>query len=334
MPHAIGVMKFTDLEAAAARLMSGGERRVEQRVAVDVPVQAVISHPQGLSARLCEAVVEDLTPSAASLRTTGPLKKGWLVKMHVPIGSTKVEVRGRIVRRRTVTTEAGVRHLHRVELTAFDPSALQPVVEPSDPPNSTIDLQCREEPMTPRNSFTLGDPRTATANSLLAVLGASARIEGRFEIEESIEVQCEIAGDMQVGGTVTIGERGVVSADISTVNAIIRGRYDGDLKATGSVEIAVTAQVSGTIEASEIAIARGAVFTGSIKHIEAAIAATAVQAQTASVASQTPVVFETERQVPVSRLPLADVANTRDQGPEFDSLNPQELLNAQGRPLA
>lgn len=316
-------MKLRDLEAVAARLISGTERRVEQRFAVDIPVQAVISHPNGTSAMLREVLVEDLTEHGASLRSAQPVGRGWLVKMTLPIGATRLEVRGRVVRHRTERSAGVVSHIHRVEFTTFDSSAVQPVPAQTTPATVEVataareivatDLSPRSEPMTTRNVFTAGDARAASANSLLTVFGGSARIEGRLEIAESIEIQCQVAGELEVGDTLTIGEQGEVSADVSTVNAVIRGRYEGDLKASGSVEITATAHVAGSIQANEIAIAKGAVFTGSIARVEAA---EAVEAKGAGVAARTPSapLIDSERQMPVSRLPLADVGNRASRG--------------------
>jgi cytoskeletal protein CcmA (bactofilin family) len=110
--------------------------------------------------------------------------------------------------------------------------------------------------------------QVASNGKLLTILGTSARIEGKFQIAESIEVQCEITGELNVGGTLVIGDRGRVAADVSTVNAVIIGSYTGNLKASGSVEIAASGRVSGTVESNELVIAKGAVFTGSVAHIE------------------------------------------------------------------
>ena len=105
---------------------------------------------------------------------------------------------------------------------------------------------------------------TTQSPAILAVRGGSARLEGKFDIEESIEVQCELKGELNVGGTMIIGERGAVSADVKTVNAIILGTYSGNLVASGSIEIAASGRVSGTLESNELVIAKGGIFTGSV----------------------------------------------------------------------
>jgi cytoskeletal protein CcmA (bactofilin family) len=373
-------MKITDLEAVAAKLIPGRDRRSEQRSAVSIPVKAVISHPSGKSAMVREAVVEELTQQGASLSCMLPVKKRWLVKMTVPLGPAKLELRGRVVRHETRNTEAGVVHVHGIDFVDADAETLdalaihcgwrteagdervsthepprvptppsiiskipQPllrtpkedirdasvetvsdvsapgvhfvpdvIVESAPDTNRTPATRFpfhREFPMTTRNTFGVQD-RSASDNPLLTVLGGNARIDGRFVIEESIEVQCQISGELQVGGTVVIGERGEVSADISTVNAVIRGRYEGNLKASGSVEIAASGQVSGSIESNELVIAKGAIFTGSVSRVQPAIAE---QSETVTVASKTQpaIVFDAERPVQVARAALADLPNTR-----------------------
>ena len=83
---------------------------------------------------------------------------------------------------------------------------------------------------------------------LLTVLGESARLEGKFTIGESIQIECEVVGEINVEGRLVIGDKGVVRADVNTVDALIRGHYEGKMVATGNVEITSTGRVSGNIE--------------------------------------------------------------------------------------
>ena len=62
---------------------------------------------------------------------------------------------------------------------------------------------------------------------LLTVMGISARLEGKFNITESIHIECEVAGEINVDGMLVIGDRGVVKADVHTTDAIIMGQYEG-----------------------------------------------------------------------------------------------------------
>ncbi len=102
---------------------------------------------------------------------------------------------------------------------------------------------------------------------LLAVLGSSARLEGKFTIADSIEIECEVAGEINVEGKLVIGENGIVRADVHTVDALIKGQYQGDMVATGDVEITDTGRVSGNIETDSLVITKGGFFNGNVSKI-------------------------------------------------------------------
>ncbi|HUP89834.1 MAG TPA: glycosyltransferase, partial [Longimicrobiales bacterium] len=108
-------------------------------------------------------------------------------------------------------------------------------------------------------------PRPAdAAASLLSITGSGARIEGRFDIANSIEIECEVTGELNVGGKLVIGRNGNVAADVRTVDALILGSFTGNLSASGSIEIASTGRVSGNVETPEFVIGKGGVFTGNV----------------------------------------------------------------------
>ena len=102
---------------------------------------------------------------------------------------------------------------------------------------------------------------------LLAVLGSTARLEGKFTIADSIEIECEVAGEINVGGKLFIGEHGIVRADVHTVDALIKGQYHGDMVATGAVEITDTGLVSGNIKTDSLVISKGGFFNGNVSKI-------------------------------------------------------------------
>jgi cytoskeletal protein CcmA (bactofilin family) len=102
---------------------------------------------------------------------------------------------------------------------------------------------------------------------LLTVLGESARLEGKFTIQESIQIECEVAGEINVEGRLVIGDKGIVRADVNTVDALIRGHYEGKMVATGNVEITSTGRVSGNIETDSLVISKGGLFNGNVSKL-------------------------------------------------------------------
>jgi cytoskeletal protein CcmA (bactofilin family) len=103
--------------------------------------------------------------------------------------------------------------------------------------------------------------------TLLTVVGEQAKMEGKFEITDSIQIECEVGGELNVGGKLVIGEKGVVNANVQTVDAIIMGQYDGNMVATGNVEITSTGRVSGNIQTDSLVISKGGFFNGNVTKI-------------------------------------------------------------------
>ena len=115
----------------------------------------------------------------------------------------------------------------------------------------------------PQTNTDGGKPAT-----LLTVVGEHARMEGKFDIADSIQIECEVGGELTVGGKLVIGEKGVVHADVRTVDAIVMGRYDGNMVATGNVEITATGRVSGNVETDSLLISKGGFFNGNVLKIK------------------------------------------------------------------
>jgi cytoskeletal protein CcmA (bactofilin family) len=110
--------------------------------------------------------------------------------------------------------------------------------------------------------------------TLLKVVGDTAKMEGKFQIADSIQIECEVDGELRVGGKLVIGEKGVVNATVETVDAIILGHYNGNMTATGNVEIAATGRVRGNIKTDSLVISKGGYFKGNVVKINEEPAAT------------------------------------------------------------
>ena len=110
-------------------------------------------------------------------------------------------------------------------------------------------------------------PRSSAPMTLLAIGGQRARLDGRFEITDSVHVECEVSGELFVGGQLVIGEKGVVKADVQTLDAVVHGVYEGNLVATGTVEIAATGRVTGNVQTDSLVISKGGFFNGNVEKI-------------------------------------------------------------------
>ena len=108
------------------------------------------------------------------------------------------------------------------------------------------------------------DGNSSVPSTLLTVTGNAAKLDGKFDIADSIQIECEVGGELKVGGKLVIGESGSVHADVQTVDAIIHGQYEGNIVATGSVEVTATGRVHGNIETNSLVISKGGFFNGNV----------------------------------------------------------------------
>ena len=125
----------------------------------------------------------------------------------------------------------------------------------------------RKEPQKAAVPQVVTNGHSAAPITLLAVSGETAKFEGKFEVADSIQIECEIGGELRVGGKLVIGEKGVVNANVETVDAVIMGHYDGNMTATGNVEITATGRVSGNIKTDSLVISKGGFFNGNVMKI-------------------------------------------------------------------
>jgi cytoskeletal protein CcmA (bactofilin family) len=122
----------------------------------------------------------------------------------------------------------------------------------------------RKTPQANGNGHAQENGGAAHPITLLTIVGDSAKREGKFDIADSIQIECEVGGELNVGGKLVIGEKGVVTANVQTVDAVIMGVYEGNMAASGNVEIAATGRVSGNIRTDSLVISKGGFFNGTV----------------------------------------------------------------------
>lgn len=105
------------------------------------------------------------------------------------------------------------------------------------------------------------------SRTLLTITGDSAVVEGKFRVSKSIEIDCEIKGQLDIDGLIVIQKSGYVNADVKTTDAQIIGKYEGSMEASGNVEIKETGIVSGNIKTDSLIINKGGIFSGNVTRI-------------------------------------------------------------------
>ena len=103
------------------------------------------------------------------------------------------------------------------------------------------------------------------ASGPATLISEGCRIEGTVTGDGDFLINGEVEGDSNLGGCVTVAERGVWKGTLRANTVIVAGTVDGDIDASGSVEIMSTARIAGTVSGEAIAVAEGAVVQGVMK---------------------------------------------------------------------
>ncbi len=99
--------------------------------------------------------------------------------------------------------------------------------------------------------------------SISTFLGADSRIEGTLEFQGTIRLDGRVKGNIfSNSGTLIVGEKAVIQADIRVDSIIVMGEVSGTIDAQKKVEVYPPGRVNGDIEAGVISIEPGGVFTG------------------------------------------------------------------------
>ncbi|MBZ5578651.1 MAG: polymer-forming cytoskeletal protein [Acidobacteriia bacterium] len=99
-----------------------------------------------------------------------------------------------------------------------------------------------------------------------SLVGCTVRIEGRIFCDQDLFVDGEVKGSIELPDhTLTIGAHAKVTASIQAHSVVIIGQSQGDIQASGRVELRSLARHEGDIRTSRIAIQDGAYFKGTIE---------------------------------------------------------------------
>ena len=100
-------------------------------------------------------------------------------------------------------------------------------------------------------------------SSVSTLLGSDANIEGTIEFQDTIRLDGNVKGKIYGNdGTVVIGEKAIVEAEIVVDIAIIMGEVNGTIDAKKRIEVYPPARVVGDIQAPTVLIESGVMFDG------------------------------------------------------------------------
>ncbi len=105
--------------------------------------------------------------------------------------------------------------------------------------------------------------KSKKAASISTFIEAGVSIEGTITFSNTIRIDGKLKGKITGnGGTVIIGEKGEMKADINAAVVVIMGQIKGTVVASERIEIYPPARVIGDIQSPVVSIESGVVFIG------------------------------------------------------------------------
>ena len=101
-----------------------------------------------------------------------------------------------------------------------------------------------------------------TDKGFYTMIGEGAIFEGTIIIPHGIRIDGTFKGKIEAGEVLTIGNNGVVEADIKAKNIIIGGKVSGNIIADERVELETRASLVGDLRTRDLVINEGALFHG------------------------------------------------------------------------
>lgn len=100
-------------------------------------------------------------------------------------------------------------------------------------------------------------------------IGSGSAFEGRLASSGSIRIEGRVSGSVHSKGDVSIGEKGIVEADIKARNIVIAGSVSGNVHATEKLTIKPNGRLNGDILTALLEINEGARYEGNSRMIPA-----------------------------------------------------------------
>jgi cytoskeletal protein CcmA (bactofilin family) len=96
-------------------------------------------------------------------------------------------------------------------------------------------------------------------------LGKSFTVRGEITGSEELFLDCAVEGTITVAESrVIIGPNAIVRADLQVQDAILLGKVDGNITASGKVELRQTGVLLGNVTASRLSIEDSAAMRGQV----------------------------------------------------------------------
>ncbi len=104
----------------------------------------------------------------------------------------------------------------------------------------------------------------AKTNGAETIIAHGVRVEGDFISESDILIEGEVVGSIKTTGDLRVGDQAQISGTVTSQNAFISGRVEGNVSIVDRLEISSGAVIVGDLSTTVISISAGAKLNGTI----------------------------------------------------------------------
>jgi cytoskeletal protein CcmA (bactofilin family) len=101
-------------------------------------------------------------------------------------------------------------------------------------------------------------------SEIKAFLGPGSHFEGKLLFHEIVRIDGTFRGEVTSKDTLIVGETADLQAEVEVGNLILSGRFRGNVKASGRVELRAPAQVEGSIETPALVVEEGVLLNSTV----------------------------------------------------------------------
>ena len=117
-----------------------------------------------------------------------------------------------------------------------------------------------KRPITPADP---SRPAQANGTRMTTVLTSDCEFKGALAFSGELELHGRLEGTIESeGGALTVGEQALIKAEIRVNDVLINGKVQGNIYATGRIELRGKAEVYGDLYSNRLAMDDGVVFVG------------------------------------------------------------------------
>ena len=108
------------------------------------------------------------------------------------------------------------------------------------------------------------DSALGNFNEAETIIGESVQVKGHFESNGNIVINGMLEGEIKTRGSILVGEKAKIDANIDAEEISVKGHINGNLKISGYLAIGPSAKIFGDVSCSQISVEKGAEINGKV----------------------------------------------------------------------